>query len=236
MRLYIIRHADPDYPNNTITEYGRQEAKALASRLASEGLTKIYSSPLGRALHTMQYTADRLSMPCEVLDWTRELQWRIPASGEDEHPYRMAWDVPGEILRGDMRFMDRDAWTDHPPFTDPAFHEEFEMLRKGSDALMKRHGYARNGRIYRVEASNHDRIAVFCHGGFGLTWLAHLLDLPVPMVWAGFWLPPSSVSTILFDERRAGAAAPRCIGLGDVSHLRMASLPVRPRGIIANFD
>ncbi len=29
MRLYIIRHADPDYPNNTITPEGHLEAQAL---------------------------------------------------------------------------------------------------------------------------------------------------------------------------------------------------------------
>lgn len=31
MRLYIIRHADPDYPNNTITPEGHLEAQALAN-------------------------------------------------------------------------------------------------------------------------------------------------------------------------------------------------------------
>ncbi len=30
MILHIIRHADPDYANNTITEFGKQEAEALA--------------------------------------------------------------------------------------------------------------------------------------------------------------------------------------------------------------
>lgn len=38
MRLYIIRHADPDYPNNTITPEGHLEAQALAKRLSSHGL------------------------------------------------------------------------------------------------------------------------------------------------------------------------------------------------------
>ena len=32
MRLYIIRHADPDYPNRTITEKGHLEAQSLAKR------------------------------------------------------------------------------------------------------------------------------------------------------------------------------------------------------------
>ena len=79
-------------------------------------------------------------------------------------------------------------------------------------------------------------MAVFCHGGFGLTWLAHLLEIPLSLVWSGFWMPPSSVTTILFDERSQEWATPRCIGFGDVSHLYEAGLPVRPRGIIANFD
>ncbi|MCA1595762.1 MAG: histidine phosphatase family protein, partial [Chloroflexi bacterium] len=59
MRLYIIRHADPDYPNNTITEDGHKEARALADRLAAEKLDRIYCSPMGRAIDTARYTADR---------------------------------------------------------------------------------------------------------------------------------------------------------------------------------
>ena len=33
MKLVIIRHADPDYPNNTITEKGKVEAELLAKFL-----------------------------------------------------------------------------------------------------------------------------------------------------------------------------------------------------------
>ena len=66
MRLYIIRHADPDYPNRTITDKGHLEAQALAKRLASQGLDRIYSSPLGRAIHTAQYTADTLKMDYQI--------------------------------------------------------------------------------------------------------------------------------------------------------------------------
>lgn len=65
--------------------------------------------------------------------------------------------------------------------------------------------------------------------------LAHLLEIPVTLMWSGFWLAPSSVTTILFDERSPGIAVPRCIGLGDVSHLYESGLPVKQRGIIANF-
>lgn len=83
---------------------------------------------------------------------------------------------------------------------------------------------------------NRAKIAVFCHGGLGLTWLAHLLEIPLPLVWSGFWLPPSSVTTVLFDERSPQWAVPRVVGLGDVSHLYEAGLPVQPSGIKANAD
>ncbi|MDQ4100550.1 MAG: hypothetical protein M3121_08630 [Chloroflexota bacterium] len=67
-------------------------------------------------------------------------------------------------------------------------------------------------------------------------WLAHLLEIPLSLVWVGFWLPPRSVTTVLFEERSSKRAAPRCIGLGDVPHLYAAGLPVRPHGIKGNVD
>ena len=53
MRLYIIRHADPNYENDSITEFGKKEAVALSKRLKSEGVSKIYCSTMNRAVETM---------------------------------------------------------------------------------------------------------------------------------------------------------------------------------------
>ncbi len=50
MRLYLIRHADPDYENDKLTPAGELEAAALARRLAAYHLDAIYSSPMPRAL------------------------------------------------------------------------------------------------------------------------------------------------------------------------------------------
>jgi hypothetical protein len=91
---------------------------------------------------------------------------------------------------------------------------------------------------------------VFCHGGFGLTWLAHLLGMPVSQVWSSFYLAPSSVTTVLFDERSEGKAVPRAVSVGETGHLYAAGLQTqvskyekpnifsaeaRPSGIKANF-
>lgn len=234
MRLYIIRHADPDYPNNTITSGGHLEAQALAKRMAAQGLDRIYASPMGRALDTMRYTSERLNLEANIEEWTQELSLKL-----EETPWgRLShWDLPGEIIRTQKSMPTHETWHELDYYQQTLAPETFNRLKAASDEFLSRQGFERVGGKYRIlRENNRDRVAVFCHGGFGLTWLAHLLEIPLTLVWSGFWLPPSSVTTILFDERSPGWATPRCIGLGDVSHLYEAGLPVRPRGIITNFD
>lgn len=234
MRLFIIRHADPDYPNNTITPAGHLEAKALAERMKKIGLDTIYTSPLGRAVDTMRYTADALQMPHEVAEWTAELgDCRIELEPWGQF---CVWDIPGESIRDRDPCMTPANWHSHHLLGNPLFKETYNRVCRDSDAFLARHGYVREGGRYRVERGNRDRVAVFCHGGLGLWWLAHLLELPLPLMWTGFFLPPSSVTTVLFDERSQQWAVPRCLGVGDVSHLYAAGLPVQPAGIKANVD
>lgn len=226
MRLYLIRHAEPDYPNNTITAAGHQEAEALAERLAADGITKIYCSPLGRAVHTMQYTAQRLGLEAIIAPWTAEL----PTNDTDIPPWGRipVWDIPGEVLRARLG---ADNRIDCNPSLDvPHVREIYARIERDSDAFLTSLGYEREVKRYRVVRPNRDRVAVFCHAGFGLTWLAHLLELPLPLVWSGFWLAPSSVTTIILEQRSEAWAVPRCLALGDTSHLHTAALPLSPMG------
>jgi probable phosphoglycerate mutase len=233
MRLYLIRHADPDYPNKTITAAGHLEAQALTRRLAAHGLDHIYSSPLPRAMTTAQYTAELLRMPVEVEEWTQELGWTIE---QPPHGVIAAWNLPGELIRAQEPYPTHATWHQLPYLENLALREKFEAIKNNGDRFLERHGYKREGGCYRCVQPNRDKIAVFCHGGLGLAWLAHLLEIPLPLAWSGFWLAPSSVTTVLFEERSAEYAVPRCIGVGDVSHLYAAGLPIQPRGILANFD
>ncbi|HSI86097.1 MAG: histidine phosphatase family protein [Candidatus Methylacidiphilales bacterium] len=233
MRLYIIRHADPDYPNKTITPAGHLEAQALSRRMKKQGLDRIYCSPLGRALHTMQYTADALGLQPTILDWTAELSLR--------HIHQTllgssaVWDAHGHTVHT-LGEISSGNWHTFQPFQEPEYRDRYTQLQADSDALMATLGYPREGNVYRIERSNRDKVAVFCHGGLGLTWLAHLLNIPLPLFWAGFFLPPSSVTTVLFDERGTEFATPRCIGMGDISHLYAEDLPMQPSGIKTNID
>jgi broad specificity phosphatase PhoE len=233
MRLYIVRHADPDYENNTITPKGHLEAQALAERFKKEGLDKIYSSPMGRAIHTAEYTSKALNIDFTIQHWTHELE---DATVEVKPWGRfMCIDIPGEVLLENEDNIIHNTWHHNSYLTEINMKEKYEDIVSYSDSFLKEHGYERIGKKYKCINPHSEKLAVFCHGGFGLTWVAHLLQIPPTLMWSGFWLPPSSVTTILFDERSKDWAVPRCIGLGDVSHLFHAGLDVQPRGIHGNF-
>ena len=77
MLLFVIRHGDPIYNPDSLTPKGHLQANALAKRFAIHGLDKIYSSPVNRAKLTAQPTADILSKPVEIEEWTSEsLAWQ----------------------------------------------------------------------------------------------------------------------------------------------------------------
>jgi probable phosphoglycerate mutase len=232
MRLYIIRHAEPDNPNNTITEAGHKEAAALAERLAQVKIDKMFVSPLGRALHTMAYTSKFNGLQAEVLDWIQEIDdSRISIAPWGEVT---GWDIPGEVLRGQAELPNHENWKRDALLQSAKAEFHLNRVQVHSDAFLQTLGYERDGGKYKILRSNPEQIAIFCHNGFGLIWLSHLLQIPLPLMWSGFTMAPSSVTTILFDERSSEWAVPRCIGFGDTSHLYQAGLPISSHGIKAN--
>ena len=68
MRILFIRHGDPDYVNDTLTEKGRREAAALAERAAALDLGTCFVSPLGRAQATAAYSLEKLGRTAVTLE------------------------------------------------------------------------------------------------------------------------------------------------------------------------
>ena len=50
MRLIFIRHGDPNYQLDTLTERGWKEAEALFERVKKWKVDEFYVSPLGREI------------------------------------------------------------------------------------------------------------------------------------------------------------------------------------------
>lgn len=229
MRIYIVRHGDPDYANDTLTKNGELEAQALARRLAGYNLDELYSSPLGRAQKTASYTQHLTNREVITLPWATE--WSFLGHVDTPLGDVARWDIPGEIYRPlEEGSYDVSEYNNYVP-DEAVVKEQFEKLALSSDAFLKEYGYVKEGCRYRITESSDKQIALFCHNGFGLAWIAYLLNISYRVVWSSFWLAPTSVTTILFEERSQNFAVPRALSVGDTSHLYEERLPVNPRGI-----
>ena len=69
MRIIIVRHGEPDYVHDSLTEKGFREAQLLAKRLAPLDVKAYYCSPLGRAKDTAAPTLKAANRQAETLDW-----------------------------------------------------------------------------------------------------------------------------------------------------------------------
>ena len=77
MRLLFIRHGDPDYEHDTLTEKGHREAALLAERAGALELGDCYVSPLGRAQATAAYSMKKLGRTAKTLGWLQEFPAKV---------------------------------------------------------------------------------------------------------------------------------------------------------------
>ena len=232
MKLYIIRHADPDYENDTITEKGICEARELGKRAGSLDLTHLFSSPMGRARETCRYVADGSGLEPKVLEWTAELNNLYK---ETPYGHRPVWDIPSEYYLAPEKISKRNS--PHISNDMPAYGEILSTMKivgEQSDNFLKSFGYNRQGSRYAVKSHSDAQIAIICHLGFSLTLLSHLMRIPLDRAWAGFWLPPASITAVLFEEFSDKWAVPRLVSVGDVGHLYGAGLHTSTMGLKGN--
>ncbi|MBR5421160.1 MAG: histidine phosphatase family protein [Lachnospiraceae bacterium] len=221
MKLILIRHGDPDYRNDSLTEQGEKEARLLAPRIPKLNAKEYYVSPLGRAQRTAELAMEGLDEKPRTLWWLQEFNGpvrRLDSPDKDHVPwdwFPRDWTVVDELYQ-------EDHWWEHPVFTNAGIREKHEAVIKELDAFLDAHGYRREGRMYKAHAPNNDTIVLFCH--FGLTGLvlSHLMGVSPMILWQGFISAPTSVTTVVTEERSEGEVQWRCTAFGDISHLYAA--------------
>jgi probable phosphoglycerate mutase len=284
VRLYLVRHGDPEYVDLLagLTEHGKAEGRALAPYLATLGITHAYTSPMQRAKLTAKLAlADipkfsplhgkNFEKNVGIEDWCAEKQtWQASESklAQALLTGTVIWDLPAPMIRNQLADTVKGTseslmgWVhaspDHGQWID-----YFGTFCRDADEFLARHGIVRelDGPNYRMspqDAANPDKrnaqIVIFGHGGTFLILLAHLLQIPLPSLTASMWLPPSSVTTILFEEHTGNqlgrgrnklgespqggycssdstedgsiVLTPRAIGIGGVSHLAQMGLDI----------
>ena len=55
--------------------------------------------------------------------------------------------------------------------------------------------------------------------------------MALPVLWGGFFLPTSSVTTLVTEERVQGEVFFKCMQVGDTSHLYAGGEPVSSSGL-----
>ncbi len=220
MRIIFIRHGEPDYAHDCLTEQGRIQALAAAERLMEEGIEEIYSSPLGRAAETAAATAEALNLPVQTLDFMRELHWGsvdgtpVPANG---HP----WDLADRLAAEGWDLTD-PAWREHPYFSNNLVAAEADHVARKTDEWLFSLGYERHGAYYRCARTDNIQktVALFCHGGSSAAAMGHILNLTFPYACGLFHLEFTGITVIRLD-RNPGKQTLPCLELAnDGRHIR----------------
>ena len=234
MKLVIVRHGDPDYEHDTLTEIGWKEAELLSGRLSKMHFDGIYCSPCGRARDTAAPTLQKLGREAQICDWLQEFpgrlnvdaapwikkaypDWKDHQNADNE---RIFWDMaPAELMKR-PELLDPVDWRTSDIAAVSDLVGMYDHVTGEFDKLLASHGYRRDGRLYHAEKENKDTITFFCHFGVSCVLLSHLWNCSPFMTWHVLCMTPSSVTELVTEEREKGEAIFRALRIGDISHLK----------------
>ena len=238
MRIIFIRHGDPDYANDALTEKGVREAKLLSDRIVKWPTEQFqfYCSPLGRAKQTASYTLERIGRQAVTYDWLKEFSYFIedPTTGRIGVP----WDFMPEYWTEISQMYDREEWKKTDIYrSNPEILPAYKETCDGLDRILSEYGYQRHHNYYintnemkQNEDRKHDTIVIFCHLGITCVMMSHLLGMSPALLFHSLYLAPTSVTILNTEERQNNIAAFRAQVIGDTNHLVQGGEPISAAG------
>ena len=219
MLLYIVRHGHPDYKTDSLTERGLLQAESVAKRIAASGISQIYSSPMGRARQTAEPACKLLGLPMQIEEWSHEVEGGRMSC----EPYGTEKSVS---LIQNTYFLENggidlpyDRAFEAVAFRSSGMKEAQEYIVEHGREFLERLGYKEENGVYRILRANDEKVALFCHGVMSRAWIAHLLHIPIHLMWSGFHYTHTGVTVIEFKNNENGITAPTCLCYNDMSHL-----------------
>ena len=231
MLLFYVRHGDPIYNPDSLTQLGEAQADAVKLRLCQFGLDKIYSSDSNRAYCTAKPTAELLKLEIEQLPWCNE-SIIYEEMGVDYGPGQRTWvfwnkETRLQLVKEEVRVLGK-KWYEHPWFEGTKYKQGMERVQRETDNFMLNLGYRHDNEnnVYIRENKKYDRVALFAHEGFGAAFLSCLLDIPYPEFSTHFTMTHSGITVIEFSEN-PGPIVPRMLTLSNDSHIFASHLPLK---------
>lgn len=231
MLFYFLRHGEPIYEPDCLTELGKKQAEALAERLNTVKFDKIYTSTSNRAKQTAEPACRLLGIKPVELDWCNENHaWReltAPLLGGGKH--WLFHDAENIVRVNDAEvFALGDRWYEAERFKGCNYKAGIERIRSNADELFKQLGYVHDAKnkLYKVDNPKYERVALFAHQGFGLAFLSCVLDIPYPLFCTRFDMSYSAMTVLVFDDI-GGISVPKILQLSNDSHLYKNDMSLR---------
>ena len=197
MKLVFIRHGDPDYNHDGLTEVGTREAQLLNARMKKMKIDKCFVSPLGRAKETARLGLEGTGIVPVEYEWLKEFPVRINRPDRGEEKSFVCWDWLPKDWTAREEFFDPDRWADEPVMAADNVRAEYDRVCACFDKLL-------------------------AENGLTCVLLSHLINASPMVLWHGVCMTPSSVTVAVTEERREGDAYFRTTMIGDTSHLYAA--------------
>jgi len=219
MLLYIVRHGDPIYVTDTLTERGKVQAEAVGKRIRDSKIDRIFTSPMGRARETAEPACRMLGLEPQIEEWTREIHEGVLTPFPDGQPKSISR-LQNTVFRekGYINLSYDEAFTCQG-INQSTMKETVAFLEERGNDFLERLGYRAENGVYRILRPNEEKVALFCHAAFTRAWLSTLLHVPLHMMWSSFNITHTGVTILEFRNNPDGFTAPRCLCLSDMSHL-----------------
>lgn len=226
MRLIFIRHGNPDYQHDCLTEKGWREAECLAKRVSKwENISEIYVSPLGRAKETASLSLKALNREGIELPWLQEFPVRVIRPTDNK--LHVPWDFYPSLWINNKDAFDVDKWYNLDLFNGVDIKTETLKVYDGIDGILLNHGYRREGNLYVTDHSGKDdTIVFFCHLGVSFVMMGHLMNISPFALWHTMFVAGTAVTVISSEERDGDFCHFRTQFIGDTSHLVYNGEPV----------
>ncbi|MBQ8689299.1 MAG: histidine phosphatase family protein [Clostridia bacterium] len=217
MRIIFVRHGNPNYELDCLTELGHVQAESAAERLKGEGIEAIFSSTCGRALETAAHTAEKIGISITPCDFMREIDWTSKDGTpvfQNGHP----WYYADEYICAGKCLNDVD-WQNDPLYSKTKTPASVEAVGRGLDEWLVGLGYEREGYYYKVREEKYKTVAMFCHGGSFAAAVTHLLNLPMPLVLLLIPLQQTGIFELELTGEQGSLITPRLYKANGTRHL-----------------
>lgn len=220
MRLILIRHGDPNYELDCLTELGQKQAKITAQRLLKEGIQEVYSSPMGRAKQTAQPFLDASGIKnMQILDFMKEIRYGLENDlyNQDYSPW-----VGVDRMANQGEDLQNPNWRSLPLFKDNTATVDIDLVQAASDKWLESLGYKRQGLYYKNMRDDDAQftLALFSHGGSSTALLSRIFNIPFPLLCASLHIPHTGITIIRFDRTPGKVSVPVVELMNDGNHLK----------------